>query len=157
MSEPAPLKRACEQCPWRLSNQGKKHAYKFYTMANLKRLWNQIRRGGKPQGCHLTDPSHPDHVAAGCKPGAVARECPGSVLVVTREIKRMADENNVIGENAVPRYLAMRKRHGLTKTGIYYWLIERIKFANVPFFGAPGIPAVEEDPEIGLPEQLREG
>lgn len=74
-----------------------------------------------------------------------------------REIKSMADENNVIGEGAVPRYLKARKKHGMTKTGLYYWLIERIKFGGVSYFGGPGVPHVEEDPDIGLPEQLREG
>lgn len=157
MNEPTPLKRACEQCPWRLSNHGKRHSGSFYTKANLKRLWNQIRRGGKPQSCHLTDPSHPDHIAAGCKPGAETRECPGSVIVVTREIKRMADENNVVGEGAVKRYLVDRPRHGLTKTGLRYWLIERIQFGGVKFFGGPKFPDVEDDPEIGLPVELREG
>lgn len=157
MSAPTPLKRACEQCPWRLANQGKKHAYKFYTMANLKRLWSQIRKGGAQQSCHLTDPSHPDHIASGCKETAVARECPGSVIVVTREIKRMATADNTITPELATRYSAERKRHGLTKQGMRYWLIDRIQFGGVPFFGGPKFPDVEDDPAIGLPEQLREG
>lgn len=147
--------KPCDQCPWRLKNQGKKHKFGFYTKANLKRLWNQIRRGGGSQSCHLTDPSHPDHVAAGAKAGAVAQECPGSVIVVLQEIRKMADEKGVIN-TSVP-YLKSRKK-GLTKNGILWWVVSRMKLGGVPFMGGPKLPDVDEsDPEIGLPEELREG
>lgn len=156
MTEAATLKKACAQCPWRLSNHGKKHAGGFYTKTNLKRLWNQLRGGGKPQSCHLTDPSHPDHIASGCRPGAEARECTGSVLVVLREIKRMANAENYISAEETKKYLVERKKHGLTKHGLKYWIIDRIQLGGVPLFGGPKIPEVDEDTEVGLPEYLRE-
>ena len=90
------LTKPCAQCPWRRSNQGKKHAFGFYTKANLRRLWNQVRGGGNAQSCHLTDPSHPDHIAVGAKADSEARECPGSVIVVKREIAKMANKDRVI-------------------------------------------------------------
>ena len=111
------MAKPCDQCPWRLANHGKKHKFGFYTKANLRRLWNQVRGGGTAQSCHLTDPSHPDHVAVGAKPGATAQECPGAVILVLREVQRMADANNVIDAAAPKRYLAGRKK-GLTKRGI---------------------------------------
>lgn len=147
----------CAQCPWRLSNQGKRHKFGFYTGANLRRLWNQIRKGGGMQSCHLTDPSHPDHVASGCKETAKARECPGSVIVVVREVKKLAGENNFIDGEGVERYLKLRRK-GLTRAGILYWVISRIQMANVPMVGGPPLPDVDvDDPEIGLPAVLREG
>ncbi len=145
---------ACAQCPWRLSNQGKKHKSGFYTAKNLRRLWNQIRNGGNQQSCHLTDPSHPDHIEAGAKPGARAKECPGSVLVVLREVSRMADAKGVVTPEGVDRYAATRKG-GLTKQGIRYWCIQRIAMGHVALLGGPPMPDVADDPAVGLPEALR--
>lgn len=147
--------KACSGCPWRTSNQGTRSPGGFYTRSNLTRLWNQVRRGGKPQSCHMTDPSHPDHIAAGCKEGATARECPGSVLLVLREVAAMADDGVVDGVS-VKRYLKERKR-GLTKTGIAYWVMSRIQFGGVPFIGGPRMPEVEEDEGVSLPGFLKEG
>ena len=147
----------CAQCPWRLSNQGKPHKFGFYTKGNLRRLWNQIRGGGREQGCHLTDPSHPDHVAVGAKPGAKAQECPGSVIVVLREAKKMANADGRIEPEGVERYMATR-RNGLKKNGIAYWLISRIQLGGVPIVGGPKLPEVDvDDTEIGLPASLAEG
>lgn len=147
--------KACSQCPWRLSNQGKRHPGSFYTKANLTRLWNQIRRGGKRQSCHMTDPSHPDHLMAGCKPDTTPKECPGSVLLILREVESMMDSTNYISEEAIKAYLK-RRRHGLTKKGILYWLVARIQFADMPLVGSPGLPDVEEDEGVGLPHHLRD-
>jgi hypothetical protein len=147
----------CAQCPWRLSNQGKPHEFKFYTKGNLRRLWNQIRRGGRAQSCHLTDPSHPDHVAVGAKPGATVQECPGSVILVLREVKKMANGNSVIEPEDLDRYRATR-RTGLTNNGIAYWLVSRMHHAGMPFIGGAKLPDVDiDDPEIGLPASLEEG
>ena len=77
----------CEQCPWRRSNHGKRSPGGFYSQKNLRRLWSEIRSGGGFQTCHLTDPSHPDHVAAGAPQEAKPRECLGSLVLVAREIE----------------------------------------------------------------------
>jgi len=150
------MKQPCDQCPWRLSNQGKPHRFGFYTMRNLRRLWGQVRRGGNAQSCHLTDPSHPDHVAVGAREGAKAQECPGSVILVLREIERMA-EGGVVTVDGMKRYLAARRR-GLTKSGVRYWVVMRIQFGGMPLIGEPKLPDVDvRDAAIGLPACLGEG
>ena len=146
------LTRPCAQCPWRISNQGKRHAFGFYTKANLTRLWNQLRGGGKPQSCHLTDPSHPDHVAVGARADAKAKECPGSVIVVLREVRLMANADGLIDDAGLAKYRATQCR-GLTKQGILYWVIQRMQMAGVPFFGGTALPDVDQDDlEIGRPQ-----
>lgn len=148
------MKTACANCPWRLSNQGKRTPWGFYTKANIKRLWNGLRRGGS-QSCHPTDPTHPDHVAAGAKPGAQPQECPGSVIVVLREVRRMADPSGCVLPEGIVRYKQERKRHGLTKRGLVYWLVHRIHMGGVPMVGGPKLPEVNlDDPEVGLPPEL---
>lgn len=150
-------KKACAQCPWRLANQGKRHPHRFYTKRNLTRLWNQIRGGGAPQSCHLTDPSHPDHVKVGAPLGATPQECPGSVIVVLRELERMTGGNGgMVEPEHVNRYVASRPR-GLTRRGIVYWVVQRIQMAGVPFFGESKLPDVDvDDAEIGLPAWMEE-
>ena len=151
------MSKPCAQCPWRLSNQEKKHKFGFFTAKNLRRLWKQVRgadpQGCMPQSCHLTDPSHPAHIAVGAKPGAKAQECPGSVILVLREIGKMADAEGVVRDYGLKKYLATRKG-GLTKAGIRYWLVNRIGAKGHVVFGGGGpLPEVDQnDPEIGLPE-----
>jgi hypothetical protein len=150
------LTKPCAQCPWRLANQGKRHANGFYTKANLRRLWNQVRQGGAPQSCHLTDPTHPDHVANGCKPGSTPQECPGSIILIQREFARAANEKHEISNESVATYLRWRKR-GITKKGFLYWALQRMQFANVPIMGGKPLPKVDiKDETVGLPEYLEE-
>ena len=147
----------CTQCPWRLSNQGKKSKWGFYTKKNILRLWNEIRGGGGIQSCHMTDPCHEDHLAAGCKAGAKTRECAGSVIVILRELDllKRPDRQPIEPEDA-DRYLATRKK-GFTKMGLLYYLISRMSMGGVPFLGGPKLPSVNvDDEEIGLPNYLRE-
>lgn len=148
------LTKPCAQCPWRLKNQGKRHFGGFYTKANLRRLWNQVRGGGAQQSCHLTDPQHPDHIASGAKPDSIAAECPGSIIVISRELKKIESlGDGVISVPAISKYHSTRKR-GITKKGILYWGVQRIQYAGVPFIGGPKLPEVVDDPEIGLPDEL---
>lgn len=117
----------CDECPWRVANQGKRHPGGFYRKDNLRRLWNQIRKGGGIQTCHPTDAAHADHRKySGAKPGATPRECTGSVILILREL-RYAD--TLDGDTATrqlsvtdgERYLAeTRQRKGLTREGLLY-------------------------------------
>lgn len=147
----------CPQCPWRTANQGKRHFGSFYTKTNLTRLWNQIRKGGAPQGCHLTDPSHPDHIQAGCAEDSTARECPASVILVLREMDTMCklgETPGLIDVQAVEAYLSKRRR-GLTRNGIAYWALARWKFGGT-ILGEQKLPKVDrEDPDIDLPAYLK--
>ena len=143
----------CSACPWRITNHGKKNEWGFYTKANVRRLWNQIRgadRSGEchPQSCHPTDPGHPDHIAAGAKPGSVPKECPGSVILVYRELEKLkaiADGKTIQPEH-VDVYLK-RHKDGLTKRGLLYWMMERMVYGGVPFIGGPKLPAVDVNEE----------
>jgi len=137
------MKSPCEHCPWRLSNHGKRTPWGFYTKANLTRLWNQIRRGGKGQSCHPTDPSHKDHIEAGAKPGANPQECAGAIILVRREFAAAADETGKINDETLARYKRDRK-DGLTRSGLIYWLLSRLQLGGTPF-GQDKLPEVNDD------------
>ena len=138
------MTKPCDQCPWRIANHGRRHSGHFYTQKNLRRLWNQVRRGGRAQGCHLTDPSHPDHVAAGCSPDAKPQECLGSVALVVRELEHMQSlaPGDVITMAHVTKYLRQSPRRlGLTREGLMWWLEVR----KLPAF-LGGIGSAMPDP-----------
>ncbi len=147
----------CESCPWRIANHSKRTKWQFYTQANLRRLWNQIRRGGGAQTCHPTDPSHPDHIAAGAKPGAVKHECAGSVILVLKEfekIKAIAGDQPISGEHVV-RYRA-ENPDGLTDTGLAFWMVQRYQLGGTPLIGEAPLPEVNWQMEgIGRPEPAK--
>ena len=117
--------KPCAQCPWRAENHGKRHPNGFYTKRNLRRLWNQVRKGGGVQSCHMTDTNHPDHVEAGAK-GDQVHECMGSVVLVWRELRAFESILAEVGmdmDEGVPRYLAERRRN--VEDGLAYWLTQQ--------------------------------
>jgi hypothetical protein len=63
----------------------------------------------------------------------------------------------VLTAEGVARYQVRRRRHGLTRDGVVYWVVSRILHGGMPLIGGPKIPEVEDDPEVGLPLSLREG
>jgi len=154
-SKKTAISHPCEHCPWRVSNHGKRTPWGFYRKRNLRRLWNEIRRGGHPQSCHPTDASHPDHIAAGAEPGGEVEECAGSVILVLREIEKIltySEDGHTITPEAVEAYLAENKG-GLTRGGVAYWVLSRIQFAGVPMLGEPALPVVDREMGgIGRPE-----
>ncbi len=68
----------------------------------------------------------------------------------------MASDQDVVETPLVLAYMARRKR-GLTKNGLRYWLVHRILHGGVPLIGGPKFPDVDDDPAIGLPDVLKEG
>jgi hypothetical protein len=63
----------------------------------------------------------------------------------------------VVEPEAAEAYLKTRKK-GLTRTGLLYWIVNRIQLAGLPFVGGPPLPAVDEkEPGLGLPAGLGEG
>ena len=147
----------CPECPWRTSNHGRRHPGGFFTKRNRQRLWNNIRGGGNQQSCHLTDPSHPDHIEhAGVdpeRPREKIQECMGSVVLVVRELKHL--ERLGGGEatpEAIDAYLETRRRIGLKRDGLIYNLLGRIVYAGAPM-GEPALPnppaELLADPTIG--------
>ena len=134
----------CEQCPWRRSNHGRRTPTGIFRKANLRRLWNQIRRGEGPQSCHLTDPSHPDHLQAGAPEGATPRECAGSIALVYREqakLKSIVGAGDEVMPEHVLQYIEENPR-GLRKEGIAYWLVLRQNLAGT-IIGGPPIPEID--------------
>lgn len=152
----------CEQCPWRVANHGRRHPGGFYRKDNLRRLWNQIRKGGRIQSCHPTDPSHADHRRyAGAKAGATPLECIGSVILILRELRYAdtLDGDTTTGQLSVTdckRYLGeTRQRKGLTRDGLLYQSFARA--IPHPLGNGTPLPAVSEElldsPAYGRPEE----
>lgn len=135
--------RACAHCPWRVSNQGKRHPGHWYTLANLRRLWTGLRTGEAPgMTCHPTDPNNP--VPEGCPSvpeGAETRECTGALLLVTRELK-------LLEKLDVKPYLKQRGRIGLSRDGLVHWVMGRCKLGGTIMGTGAKIPLIDEDPDV---------
>lgn len=82
------------------------------------------------QTCHLTDPSHPDHVDAGAAVSATPHECAGSLALVVREIEKF---ENIIQEGYEDPYKEYKKRNsrGLSREGFYYWMMRAADTSNI--------------------------
>jgi hypothetical protein len=107
----------CKHCPWRLSNQGKRHQHGFYTKANLRRLWNGLRRGER-MTCHPTDPAMAEFEGyEGTAERHVTHECAGAQILVQREIDRA---QRCIPEGGGDGYRPYRAKHpmGLLRGGL---------------------------------------
>lgn len=144
--------RACADCPWRKSNQGKRHPHGWFSKKNLRRLWNGIRTGNAPgMTCHPTDTGIvvPEAWPVQAKPGTTTKECAGALLLVQRELRSMEQP---ITPASVDAYKA-RRRGGLTNSGILWWAVSRCALANTPL-GGPSMPVIDEDPEIGFEDML---
>jgi len=108
----------------------------------------------------MTDPGHPDHVKAGCPEDAQMRECPGSIILVLRELSAMASmgarpDERRIDDQAVTTYLRTRKG-GLTKSGILWWALQRMQLGGTPLGGPKLTEVNEDDSDIDLPEYLKQ-
>lgn len=144
----------CDQCPWRKSNQLKKHKYGFFSKANLTRLWRGIRTGNT-MSCHKTDTGHPDHVACGAK-GDQPVECAGAVIVALQECEYLAGSDGHVTPERQEQYKAKHGRRRFTMDAVMYWIFARIQMAGVPFVGGTPLPSVKvDDPAIGLPDFLK--
>jgi hypothetical protein len=127
-----PNPRACDACPWRLSNAGKAsplvtrdeggtYRYGWYTTANLRRLWRGLRSGsGISMTCHPTDAQSG---AVDVHPSVQTHECAGATILIQRELQRLSDCGD---------YRRYRRAHprGLTRDAVRGWL-ERLLFGPV--------------------------
>jgi hypothetical protein len=151
--EPA-CPKACSSCPWRLANQGSKpDPHKFYTPANLKRLWSGMR-DGYHMSCHPTDPRMAEF--AGYEPLAArdtAHECTGSLILVQREFMLFQQmcEADPKGKKTLQAY-RRRRPNGLTRNGLLE-VINRGLFGHIPILGGGVKMATPDlsDLEIGYP------
>lgn len=151
--------RACAHCPWRLSNQGKRHPHGFYSARNLRRLWAGLRSGEAPgMTCHPTDPEMADFEGyENLADREVTHECAGAVVLVTREAKRFEaickriDRGEVAG-NAFKQYRLEAPR-GMTRAGLIEVIMGRFLFGDTPL-GGPKIHVISDtvnDPDVGYP------
>lgn len=138
----------CVACPWRNTNRGKRHPDGWYTKANLVRLWSGLRRG-EAMSCHPTDPDNvvSDRAqAAGYRPapaGSQVLECRGGIVLQQRELHLLQEEY----DSDYRRYRRGRPL-GLTREGLAY-LVQRIAFGGVPFFGGPVMPRPSLNSPVG--------
>lgn len=140
----------CVHCPWRTSNQGKRHPDGWYTAANLRRLWAQLRRG-ELMSCHPTDPGNPVSEraqAVGYRPApehSQVRECTGALVIQQREFMLLQD-----GYNADLKRYRRERPKGMTKEGLWS-LIERAVFGGTPIGGHAMARPDLNQPDVGVP------
>lgn len=149
--------KPCAQCPWRISNQGKRHPGGWYTRRNLERLWAGMRRG-EDMTCHPTDPDNPVTEAMALRgvkrapEAATTVECAGSLILKQREFMRAQDALKAHG-NIAGGMAAYRKAHprGLTKRG-FIKLVQRMMFGGSPLAPGPTMSTPNlNDPDVGVP------
>lgn len=143
----------CAQCPWRTSNQGKRHPGGWYTKANLRRLWVGMRRG-EAMTCHPTDPNNP--VPDGVKPApenAQTIECAGALILQQRELRRFEAICRELPEGDTGALKLYRKAHprGLTREGLIL-MAQRIMFGGTPLSTRPSMPFTDLDQPVGHPD-----
>lgn len=126
----------CAHCPWRASNQGKRHPNGWYTKANLRRLWKGLRRG-EAMSCHPTDvnnPVTPEDEAAGHRPapeGMEVRECAGAVILCQREVMVFQEIAKHYKPGASMREYRRLRSRGLTLDGLGE-IVSRVLFSGTP-------------------------
>jgi hypothetical protein len=134
------LLSVCDSCPWRISNHRRKHSAGWYTIGNLRRLWNGLRTGQAPGIiCHASDPESREYGSEKTIPAASKpRECGGALIILMRHVDEL-NRAKTLKEYAKCNSAPITKR-GLAK------ILER------QFIGG-GFPAVQiDDPsKIGLP------
>lgn len=156
ISPPQPQTVAlCSGCPWAIKNHLKEpDPFNSYTEPNVRRLWNEVRSGGFPQSCHMTDPTNPIHLAMGCPSDASMRECAGSLILVARELVLASRDDKLIDIRSARRYIRERP-NGLTLDGLWYFAAQRGSFADIPLIGGPPLPEVDiYDERVALPAYL---
>lgn len=119
-----PNPKPCAHCPWRLSNAGRPNQHGFYSPANLRRLWNGMRKGNR-MTCHPTDPHMSDFAGYEATAGReVTHECAGAAIMVQRELdmfQRCVQAAEAEGKrDGLARYKRLRGRLGMTREGLAY-------------------------------------
>ena len=106
----------CKDCPWAVSNHGRRQRGGYYSQANVRTLWRDLRRGGARMTClraesqsvPFTNTVHPS-------------ECAGGLALIIRELNSLADlKRTDTGRGNIREYLS-RHPTGLSKATIYFW------------------------------------
>lgn len=109
------MSKPCQACPWRISNQGKRHPGGWYTKKNLARLWAGMRRGER-MTCHPTDETNPLPPGFDPVPEHVeVHECAGALVLKQREFMRAQEVVLRTGSFAEYRRASPR---GITQDGM---------------------------------------
>ena len=118
--------KVCDSCPWLRANHGKPHPAKWYSLANLRRLWNGLRRGKAPgMICHSSDPRSEEYGSTiAVKSNNKPRECAGALVLVIKHI-------NEVNRDTWPVYRTKWGRFGISLCGLRVW-VERYIFGGIP-------------------------
>lgn len=150
------LPQPCAHCPWRISNQGTPHPHGFFDKANIRRLWDGLRKGDAPgMSCHPTDPRMAEFEGYEGTSDKTMHECAGSLIVIARELARFkahcydvereeADGAKFRHGEALRRY-RRENRNGMTHEG----LAEMAWMVATGQIRLPGDAARVNDPDIG--------
>lgn len=115
--------KPCKACPWRISNQGKRHPGGWYTKKNLARLWAGMRRGER-MSCHPTDQTNPLPPGFDPVPEHIeVHECGGALILKQREFMRAQDV--VIRTGAITDYRRSTPR-GITQEGMMRVVVDEM-------------------------------
>lgn len=148
--EPA-FSKVCADCPWRISNQGKKpDPGKWYTPANLKRLWNGLKRGAD-MSCHPTDTRMNYYPWRPVPEGAAAHECAGALTLKQREYQKF--QAVCFANPDAKGLLSFKEYHqhnpnGMTLNGLRQ-VMEKFIFGGTPLGGVKMTRLDLGDAEIG--------
>ena len=139
----------CKSCPWRLANQGSKpDPHKFYTKANLARLWKGLRDGAR-MSCHPTDPRMAEF--AGYESLAerdTTHECAGALTIIQREFMKFQDLAEADPKGQTLKQYRKLYPKGLTRFGLVA-IYERAVFGNSGLAGTTMSMPDLNDAEIG--------
>jgi hypothetical protein len=146
----------CATCPFLKSNFGKpspegfdprrataqhgRRFYDWYSLENLRRLWNGGIRKGEVMICHATDPGAEVYGGKSAAPGN-ERPCLGSIAVVIRHLKFI---EGLIKEGRQPNewpklYRAAAGPYPLTKAGMFAWAM-MVNTGRTDLLGGMPIP-----------------
>lgn len=141
--------KACASCPWRTANQGSKpDPHKFYTTANLKRLWRGLRDGAR-MSCHPTDPRMAEFAGyESLGDRTSTNECTGGLILQQREFMLFQQMMQDAPESkTVLRDYRRERPNGMTKNGLVS-LVNRVMFAPLDRVEMSKPNLV--DPEVGF-------
>jgi len=122
--------KPCSSCPWRVANQGSKpDPHKFYTPANLARLWRGLRNGTR-MSCHPTDPRMAEFEGyEALADREVIHECAGALTLQQRELMTFQTISDRSAKGQALKEYRRQRPNGLTRSGLIA-LVERAVFGG---------------------------
>jgi hypothetical protein len=145
--------RPCAQCPWRTRNQTCRDRHGFYSLENLRRLWDGLRDGER-MACHPTDPEMAEF--AGYEKTATrerTRECAGALVLIQRELHRVQAATRTSRRGgALARYAKAVGERAMTREGIAAHAFALLA-GRTPLCGGVEVRQVDlNEPDITMPD-----